>query len=205
MRSSTSTKKLSRTDKFRVYLYRKGVSVDDIATQTGCNLVQVQDSLQRYEMARAEVSNEEVDMAINQTVLKSMEATQKVFSEALKANHIDITYDKKNQMKKQIRPDHATRLKAVDTMKNLMDSVRPKGGGITVNANTQVNNGNVNSPNAPRAFDFESRLRDIRKRKGLDINEHVIDGEVVDEEHDELADELSELGIEIEDDEEDEE
>ena len=179
------------------------MSVDEIATQTGCNLAQVQDSLQRYEMARAEVSNEEVDMAINQTVLKSMEATQKVFSEALRAKHVNVTYDKNNKKIKQTLPDHATRLKAVDTIKNLMDAVRPKGGGITVNANTQVNNGNGGIPVAPRSFDFEARLRDIRERKGLKNDGGVIDGDFEEaEDKDELADELSEMGIEIDEDEE---
>lgn len=195
-----SSKKLSRTDKFRVYLYRKGVSVEEIATQTGCNLVQVQDSLQRYEMARAEVSNEEVDMAINQTVLKSMAATEKVFSEALRAKHVNITFDKNNKKIKETRPDHATRLKAVDTIKNLMDSVRPKGGGIIVNANTQVNNGGGQSGyEGGRGLSFEDRIR--RRRKQREDEGEILEAEISEVQS--VEDELADIGIDLDDEDDD--
>jgi hypothetical protein len=100
--------------------------------------------------------------------------------------------------------DHHTRIKTLDSFKSLLEAVRPKGVGVQVN--TQINNP-ANQPAAvPRGFDFESRLRMIRKEKGLTDDEGMIDGEFDEvDDQESLANEMAEIGIELPDEDEDDE
>lgn len=166
--------------------------------------MQVQDSLDRYDSARAEVSNEEVDFAVNQVILKSMTEVGTVLKTGLRAKiseniHIGKDKEGKDKYRRVTRPDTTTQLKTIDTMKNLMDSIRPKGGGIAITSNTQVNNPGSGTPGGrPQGLSFEDRVRRNRQRK-IDEGE-VVDAEVIEEQT--LEEELSDIGIDIEDDEE---
>lgn len=198
-------RKLSRLDRARAFLKRKGYSVDEIATRTNGTLVQVADSLERYDLARAEASNEEVDMAINQVILKNVERMGEVIGDAMKAKVVDrvsIGTTKKGliRYRKTFRPDHAMQLKAVETAKSLMESVRPKGPGIAIQNNNQFGGGTP-SPGfeGGRTISFEDRIRRRKQR-------HIEEGDIVEAEMSEeksVADELNDIGIDIEEDDDD--
>lgn len=193
-------KKLSRTDRARAYFKRKGYSPEEIAIKTGGSLVQVQASLERYELARMEASNDEVDMAINDLVLKSLDATGKVFSDAMKAKVVVYTRSKGGRNYKTDSPDHATRLRAVDSIKGLMEVVRPKGPGIAIQNNNQFGGGGAAAPvDGARGMSFEDRIRRRRQQRAEEGT--VEEAEVLEVQS--VEEELSEIGIDIEDGEDD--
>lgn len=201
----------TRTDRYRYYLKRKNFSLDEIAAQTNCSVIQVSESFARMEEYMASVSNEEVDFAINQVVLQQITGVGKVIQKAMGAERRrEVKIGKKKNGDDKFRvikiADHDTRLKAVETLKTFADLTRPKGGGITLNANTQVNNGmGASTGDVIRGRSFE----DIVRKKRLADNPDE-EGEIVlDAEEGEIQsveDELSDIGIDLDDeDDEDEE
>lgn len=150
----------------------------------------------------ASVSNEEVDFAINQVVLQQITGVGKVIQKAMGAERrIERKVGKKKNGEDKYRvvklPDHDTRLKAVETLKTFADLTRPKGGGITLNANTQVNNGMASSSGEViRGRSFEDIVR--RKRHADKPEEDdIIDAE--EGEVQSVEDELADIGIDLED------
>ena len=200
----TSVRKPNVRDKNIWILASKGWSDDQLAVRFKISVVAVQEAKVRWMLYAASLNPESQDLAISEMFGRLLPKTEKVMTEAMKAEHlINVGRGREVIMKKVA--DHATRLKSVEMVKTIIEVTRPKGGGITVN--TQVNNGRGEAGGAntsSKGFDFEARLRDIRERKGL-ANEadDVVDAEFVDEETDELADELAEMGIELDEDEDD--
>lgn len=147
-----------------------------------------------------EASNDEVDMAINQLVLKSIDATGRVFSDAMKAKIVVHTRSKGGRNYKTDTPDHATRLRAVDSIKGLMEVVRPKGPGIAIQNNNQFGGSGAVAPvDGARGMSFEDRIRRRRQQRAEDGNAE--EAEVLEVQS--VEEELSEIGIDLEDGEDD--
>lgn len=195
VRPTKAVKAPSRQDRTTWYLIRKGYSPDNIAVQQGRSVVQVNESMMRMEAYRASVSNEEVDMKVNEVILRHIEGVGKVIGGAMKAK-TTRTVVVKDKLRKFSEPDHATQLKAVDTFKNLMEATRPKTPLVTNTNNTQINNGRPVDGNG-RPMSFEERLRFAKKARG-DEDTGIIEAEY--EEPQSVEDELSDIGIDIEDD-----
>lgn len=197
-------RKPTKKDKDIYLLSRRGWTLDALSTHYHLKPTTIKASIDRYQLYRDSLGNDEIDLSLNELASRVMPKVEKVLTEAMKADHV-VNVGRGRQVIMKKVADHATRLKSVEMVKSIMEISRPKGGGI--NINTQVNNGRGEGGGtaAPRGFDFEARLRDIRASKGITDGSAVIDAEFEDEEKDELADELAEMGIELEPEEDDEE
>lgn len=198
----TTIPKPSKKDKERYLLSRRGWSAEMLAARDSVKEHVIKQSIDRYQLYRDSLAVDEQDLAISEMTARLMPKVEKVMTDAMKAEHM-VNVGRGQQVIMRKMADHATRIKAIETVKAFIETGRPKGGGIQIN--TQVNNnkdGNT-APGATKGFDFEARLRDIRERKGLTDGSKVIEGEYETEEKDDLADELAEMGIEL--DEQDEE
>jgi hypothetical protein len=203
MAREARSKKPTKRDKEIYLLYRSGVSTETLAVRYGVKEPAIKSAIERWVLERDSYNIEEQNLELAKMTSRLAPRSEKVLADAMKAEHtVNVGRGQKVIMKKVA--DHATRIKAVETWKSIQEMARPKGGGITVN--TQVNNGKdgAGAPTSTRGFDFEARLRDIRERKGLKNDESVIEAEFEDgEETDALADELAEMGIELETDDDD--
>ena len=180
-----------KKDRVRWYLTRRGYSPDTIALEQGCKVQEVHASVQRVIAYQAEVSNEAVDMKVNEVVLRSLDRAGRVLESAMDAKNVKRVVVG-NKVKKYAEPDHATRLKAVETMKNLMESSRPKTPLISNTNNTQINNTRPTDSDG-RPLSFEERIRRLREKNG---EPETIEAEVV--EPGTVQDELNEIGIDVE-------
>lgn len=197
-------KKPTKRDQMIWLAWKRGQTAETIAAHNHMKEPQVRAAIDRWQLFADVHSNEQVDLKYNQMFEEIIPMQKKVLLDAMKADHV-VNVGRGKQVIMRKMADHTTRLESLKTAKALMEISRPKGGGI--NINTQVNNdrGGVAAANAPRGFDFEARLRDIRASKGIEDAGAVIDAEFEDEEKDELADELAEMGIELEPDEDEDE
>lgn len=197
------TAKPTKKDRDRYLLSMRGWTAEQLAARENVKETVIKDSIMRYQLYRDSLNIDAQDLSIAEMTSRLMPGAEKVLAGAMKAERVMIvTKGGKSTTKKVV--DHDTRIKAVETVKSFMETVRPKGGGI--NINTQVNNGNQGggAPAATRGFDFESRLRNIREAKGLGNDEIIIDADVEESEDGGLAAELAQIGVEIDEEEESE-
>src|SRR6185437_1422403 len=200
-RPTASLGKPTRKDRDIWLMKKRGWSDADLATRFKVGIDKVRLAIDRWELYRASFANDEIDLEINQMATRILPQAEKVFKEGMKATKTQVVHKGKKVISTRIA-DHATRIKTLDTFKNLLEAVRPKGVGVQVN--TQINNqGKEVNTAAPKGFDFESRLRMIRADKGLSNEESIQEGDFEDaDEQDALTDELAEIGIEIPDEDE---
>lgn len=203
MSRESRNSKPSKKDRDRYLLSRRGWTAEALAGREGVKEHIIKASIEKYQLYRDSLDVTEQDLVLAEMTSRIAPKAEKVLSDAMKAEHtVNVGRGQKVIMKKVA--DHTTRIKAVETWKSIVETGRPKGGGIQIN--TQVNNGKdgAGTPTSTRGFDFEARLRDIRERKGLKNDESVIEADFDDaEETDALADELAEMGIELETDDDD--
>jgi len=181
------------------------MTFDEIATRQNMSLVQVGNAIQRMEDHSALNSQDMVDLALNEAVLKSMSGVDKVLAGGMKAVIEGSERRGKVGEEKWVktsRPDHATRIKTLETIKGFVESTRPKGGGVNI-ALQQNNAGGGGGDIRPQGHSFEERLRKIREAKGLTNNDVVVEAEFMDPPT--LADELADIGIDLEDEDDDDE
>lgn len=169
------------------------------------SVIAVGKAIQRMNDHKVLHSEEAVNLAINEMVLKRVENVDKVIMSAMGAKVVGS--EKRGRVGKErwtvtSRPDHATQLKAVDTIKSFIETIRPKGGGVNIALQQNNNAGESAGISPAKSFDFEARLRTIRERKGLaSESSEFVDAEYEDGSTDELADELAEIGIELDEEE----
>lgn len=204
-RSPVSLGKPTKKDRDLWLMKKRGWSDDDLGTRFGMKIDAVRKAVDRWELHRASFANEEIDMAINQMAVSILPKAQRVLEQGMTAQKSEVFYKGKKAITRKVA-DHHTRIKTLDSFKSLLEAVRPKGVGVQVN--TQINNPANQQPEAPRGFDFESRLRLIRQEKGLTNDEGTQEGEYDEvDDRESLAGEMAEIGIELppEDDEEEDE
>lgn len=196
---SERASKPSKKDKNRYLLSRRGWTPEQLAGRENVKETVIKDSIARYQLYRDSLAIDEQDLHIAEMTQRLMPGAEKVLVGAMAAKRTVYVGKRARQV-----VDHDTRIKAVETIKSLMETGRPKGGGI--NINTQVNNGHGEggAPLAVRGFDFEARLRNIREKKGLVNDEEIPDAEFEDVQST-AAEELADIGIDIEDDDDDDE
>lgn len=197
------TEKPKKRDKDIYLLSRRGWSDDALATQFKLNPLTVKEARDRYQLYRDSLATDEQDLALAEMVARVMPKSEKVLVDAMKADRHILT---KSGGTKKVA-DHETRLKAVEMVKGIIETSRPKGGGIQINTQVNSNQPGGGVQQGVRSFDFEARLRTIREKKGLKNDEvEIADGEYEDgEEVDVLGDELAEMGIELDEDDDEEE
>lgn len=194
------TKKPSKRDRDFFLMSRRGWSPEDIAVRNNTSVPVVKAALDRYALYRDSLANEEIDLDLNAMAARLIPKAEKVLTGAMGAT-VSKTFTKGKKTFTRAVPDHGTRLKAIETMRSMVEAARPKGGGIQIN--TQVNNGKNGEPARVVKFDFESRVRMARESKGLANDDAPITAEYEDEMTQNIDESEEEFGDD-EDDEEDE-
>ncbi len=177
-------------DRERYFRYSaKGLSIEEIAAQDLCTVEYAQASIDIYERYKQSVSDEMVVMRINETVIGQMGGVNRVIGEGLKANK--VVHVNKETGAVTERPDHAVRLKTVETVRGLVETVRPKVPGLQLNQ--QFNNG-IPGQSIGSGMSFEAVLRKKREQKGLanEQSAEVVEAELTHEE--EIAKEFADFG-----------
>jgi hypothetical protein len=159
----------------------------------------VQESLATVDEYRSYVSSDVVEMKVNEIALDLLEDSRDVLRGALKADKV-IHVFKNGKVKKEA--DHLMRLKAHDRVRLLLETTRPKVPGIQLNQ--QINNNQNGDHVAPDGMSFEARLRRIREKRGLKDEADIIEMEVDDNEEQSVEDELGDIGIDLDEGDEDE-
>jgi len=174
------------------------MTIEDIAGQENVSPLVVQKSIDCMKEYRYRHSNEMVALRVNEIVIGKMAGVGEVFDRGLNAKKmVPIGGGRHKSM-----PDIAMQLKTVDTIKSLQEVAQPKV--PLVQNNTQFNN-NMNTPGYQPGMSFESRLRAIREKRGLksEEDEVILDAAEVDDDQS-AEEELSDIGIDLNDEEGDE-
>lgn len=163
-------------------------------------VAKIHDSIDVCREYRYQNSNENVALAINEQVLSLIPQVGQVFADGLGA--VKYLPQRNGRFKKV--DDHAIRLKTIETMKSLQEVAQPKA--PLVQNNTQFNN-NVQGGGAAFApgMSFEARLRKMREAKGLSNDDSIagVSENAADADQDQsVEDELSDIGVDLDDDEE---
>jgi len=185
---------------------KKGWTDDQLAARFHMKETDVKAAIGRHELWRAQFDNAEVDLEVNRMIIgKVLPEMGKVLLDGMKATTMENFGRGKKVIMRKVA-DHATRLKSVEMAKTIMDTTRPRGGGIQLNQ--QFNNPSGQQGGGEgggRGFDYETRLRQIRESKGISNDAGIPDAEFEDVEQGGIAEELAEIGIEIPEEEEDDE
>lgn len=192
-----------RRDKDFWLMRKRGWTDEQLAVRFNCKPETVKACVDRYELWRANFANDEVDLEVNQMLMRVLPKAEKVLKDGMAATKVEINTRGKKVISKRVA-DHHVRFKAVEMAQSFMEATKPKGIGVQVN--TQVNNpgGQQGGPQAPQGFDFESRVRQLREKRGLSNNDDFVDGEYEDVVPSTVAEELADIGIDLDDDEDEE-
>lgn len=186
-------------------MQKAGVEPARIAQRLGCELEDVQSAVHGFEAARAALSSDIVDMAVNAEVMIAMGGVGNRLQAAMASTRFTGAYDAEGAP--IYEPDHSTALDAIKTTRELAEVSKPKGSGSAINIG--INNQQGSSGGTGNVRTFEQRVREKRgvladgdvKFLGDGKGQEIVDGEMVDDgELDDMADGTSELEIEEADD-----
>jgi len=173
------------------------VAPERIAQRLRIPVEQVQQAVDDMEAARLQISSDIIDMAVNAEVLTAMYGAGRRIQTAMQA--MRWTGDLDSEGRRIMEPDHAVALDAITVAGDLVEKVRPKsGGGVAVNVGINNNGNNGNGVGTVKTF--EQRVREKRgvlpegdvKFLSDGKGEEIVDGDLIDDEDDELEDD--ELG-----------
>lgn len=170
-------------DRRRYAMIRRGHSIEEVAGIEKVSVETINKSLLVMTMYQDAYSHESIEFATNEVFLSKLDAISTTLDEAMKAQ-------RPNQQG-VMEADHDMRLKAIQTAKSLLDSIRPKGGGV--NVNVQQNN-NVNPSNGPARGGFEGIVRRLEERRQAQATPVEI---VQDAEFEEIDDEVYDTEPEV--------
>lgn len=147
----------------RHYIQHKilGQSLEEIASREKCSVKHVERSIEQFEIFQAVYSVEQVVIGQAAIVLKNVELEQRVLASALEAKRsVIVRRDGQEVLEESDVPDHETRLHAVEIINKKIESIMPKGGGISISQNVS------NQVSAPSiTMSFEDRLRQIKEKR----------------------------------------
>ena len=178
----------SEVDRVRWVMHKAhGKPVEEIAELTHCTPIAVQRSIAEMENYQHYFSISALETKTIETVMNRMDGVGKVFDEGLKAQKVMSLGGGKTESV----TDWSTRLKTVETIKNLVETVRPRGPGIQFNQQINATNpaGQLTS-----GMSFEALLRKKREQYGLANEQEIetVDAEVSHEES--VESEFAEFG-----------
>lgn len=144
---------LSPLDRTRYFDYRAGISPAELAARENVQLDTIEKSITKMRSHLAAHSQESVELATREIYLNRLPDANLVFQEALTAtikqtrieqqerwNTITEQYDTVDVTVETDVADHATRLKATETLKSLLASTIPKTPMVAVDARSQTVN-----------------------------------------------------------------
>jgi len=172
-------------------LRKAGVDDARIADRLGITVVDVEHYISLFEGERAMVSGEMIDDFINLEVMRALEGAGSDLREARRATRYTGRDDAEGNP--IMERDWNTMIASVQASGELLDRVRPKGGGVNVAVGIQNNPGNGNNG---QSRSFESVLRQVEQRRRMELIEtgqllpgaKMLDGgqaEMVDAEYEE--------------------
>lgn len=180
----------------RWVMHKTGMPLEEIASRTRSSLVLCQTSIEFVEQYKRAYSPDLLSTKVIQVTMDRMDKVGKVWDEGLKAKRYQEVGNGKRRRTVQV-VDHSERRKTVESIKNLMETVQPRGPGIQVNQ--QFNNGHSgDGPHRGPGMSFESRLRHIREQKGLGNEERDVIPDAEDLEDATLEEELEGIGVDLE-------
>lgn len=178
---------LTDIDMARWFDFRAGTSAEEIATRENVKLETVMASLSRMRAHQERNSQTSAETAVRELFLERLPQAAGVFIDAMNATttatRTEVVHEfnedtgRNEWVDKEVTeqvPDHQLRLKAVDSLKALLQSVQPKTPMVQVDARSQTNFNNgllgagAASPESQqRAISFESIMRQRRLEMGL--------------------------------------
>jgi hypothetical protein len=187
--------KPSTTDRQRWYLWRSEKSIEEIAARERVKPETVRKSIDAVEVYRLSGSYEEVDAAWNHMALELVDEQKSVLLGAMVAE----TWITLPDGTRESIADHATRLKAIEVVKDLAVVSRPKAPMNQVNVQTNVANGLNGSSGG---MNFEQRLREIKARRMAELvtapaTTPMLEAETTSQ-AESIAAELEDAGIDLE-------
>jgi len=185
--------KPSVKDRQRWYLWRSEKPMEEIAARDRVAVETIKESIDKVEAYRYIASAEEVDMAYNMMALELVDSQKKVLKEAMNAK----TYRIDTNGKEKVISDHATRLKALDVAREFASVARPKGPGIQINTQNNVNGAGVNG--TVGGLSFEQRLREIRAKREIEAPHAIMLEAPKMTQAEKLAEEFEGAGIDLSD------
>jgi len=144
-------------DRQRWYLWRSEKPLEEIAARERASVETIRKSIDRVEAYRFIASVEEVDVAYNHLALNLIEDQENTLRSAMVAE----TWRTFPDGRQESIPDHLTRLKAIDTARELIEVTRPRVPSTQVNVQQNVASG----VGASGGMSFEQRLREIRAKR----------------------------------------
>lgn len=193
---SNTTTTLTDTDMSRWFDFRAGTSAEEIAARENVKLETVMASLSRMRAHQERNSQASAETAVREMFLERLPQASGVFIEAMNATTTQTRTEVVHEFNEETQrnewvdkevteqvPDHQLRLKAVDSLKALLQSVQPKTPMVQVDARSQTNFNNgllgagAASPESQqRAISFESIMRQRRLEMGLSDIKELTDG-----------------------------
>lgn len=185
-------------DRQRWYLWKQEKPIEEIAARDRVGEDTIRKSIDAVEIYRMSGAYEEVDISWNHMALRLVEDQESVLRSAMVA---ESWRTMKDGTEIPI-PDHATRLKAIEVVKDLAVVSRPKAPMNQVNVQTNVANGTHGSNGG--GLSFESRLREIRERRGMGQlgsgQPLLIESAPEQTQAEKVAAELDDIGIDLDED-----
>jgi hypothetical protein len=178
---------LTDIDMSRWFDFRAGTSAEEIAARENVKLDTVMASLSRMRAHQERNSQTSAETAVREMFLERLPQAAGVFIDAMNATttqtRTEVVHEFNEEtgraewVDKEVTeqvPDHQLRLKAVDSLKALLQSVQPKTPMVQVDARSQTNFNNgllgagaATPESQQRAISFESIMRQRRLEMGL--------------------------------------
>ena len=160
-----------------------------LAAEEGVNPLTVKASIDRIKEWTFRNQLSVLNVKAVQVLMDQLDGVSTVFKDGMKAEKV-IFVDKETG-KVKTHPDTAMRLKTVEQVRGMMETVQPKT--PLVQNNTQFNAGGIAGGGFGPGRSFEHILRKKREQIGLANEQEIEEAEVVSAE-DEIADEFKDFG-----------
>jgi hypothetical protein len=167
-----------------------------IAAEEGVNPLTVKASIDRIKEWTFRNQLSVLNVKAVQVLMDQLDGVSTVFKDGMKAEKV-IFVDKETGTVKT-HPDTAMRLKTVEQVRGMMETVQPKTPALQLNQ--QFNAGVMGGSGLGPGMSFEAILRKKREQAGLTNGQDIEEDEVITTE-DEIYNEFKEFGGEEDDDE----
>ena len=181
-------------------LAKAGDEYPRIAEKLKISADEVESAVRKFEAKRALASSDIVDMVVNTEVLTAMNGVGNRLQAAQAATRFTGAYIKDEPV---FEPDHSTALEAIKVTGDLLEQVRPKGGGAAINIG--INNaGHANGGGNGQGRSFEAMVRLAEQKRRLELGDggvQTVDAEIVEDEPEEAElDDPDDAGLDEDED-----
>jgi hypothetical protein len=149
------------------------MSTQELAARENVKLSTIDKSIEKMKLHSARNSQESVELATRSLYLDNLPSAARVFEEGLHAMTTESRTIKNPDTQEieivlDLVPDHAMRLKTIESLQKLLASVQPRT--PLIDARTQINNPQLASSSGG-ALSSESIIRQIRARPNFQLTD----------------------------------